>query len=48
MTTKISRENAEAIIREQIVNNILQDTPKQSIFMNLAKKCLICHQIQLE
>ncbi|HCQ6038238.1 TPA: phage major capsid protein [Clostridioides difficile] len=38
MTTKISRENAEAIIREQIVNNILQDTPKQSIFMNLAKK----------
>ncbi|UWD43273.1 phage major capsid protein (plasmid) [Clostridioides difficile] len=38
MTKIISRENAEAIIREQIVNDILQDAPKQSVFMNLAKK----------
>lgn len=34
----ISRENAEAIIREQVVPEIFQDVPKQSTFMSLARK----------
>lgn len=34
----ISRENAEAIIREQIVSTVFQDVPKQSTFMSLARK----------
>lgn len=34
----ISRENAEAIIREQVVPQIFQDVPKQSTFMQLARK----------
>lgn len=34
----ISRENAEAIIREQVVPQIFQDVPKQSTFMSLARK----------
>lgn len=34
----ISRENAEAIIREQIVSTIFQDVPKQSTFLSLARK----------
>lgn len=38
MATIISRENAEAIIREQVIQSIFQDTPKQSAFMSLAKK----------
>lgn len=38
MADIISRENAEAIIREQIVEAIAQDTPKSSAFMALAKK----------
>ena len=37
-TNIISRESAEAIIREQIVEAIAQDTPKSSAFMALAKK----------
>lgn len=34
----ISRQNAEALIREQIVQTIFQDVPKQSTFMSLARK----------
>lgn len=34
----INREQAEAIIREQVVNTIFQDAPKQSVFMGLARK----------
>ena len=33
-----SRADAEAIIREQVVNNIFQDAPKQSVFMSMARK----------
>ena len=33
-----NRADAEAIIREQIVSNIFQDAPKQSVFMSMAKK----------
>lgn len=34
----INRENAEAIIRQQVVQSIVQDVPKQSTFLALAKK----------
>lgn len=34
----ILREQAEALIREQIINSIQQDAPKSSVFMQLAKK----------
>jgi HK97 family phage major capsid protein len=34
----VNRSDAEAIIREQIVEQIAQDLPKQSVFMGLAKK----------
>lgn len=34
----ISRENAEAIIRQQIVETVFQDLPKASTFMSLARK----------
>lgn len=34
----ISRQNAEAIIREQVVSKIFQDVPKKSTFMSLARK----------
>ena len=34
----ISREKAEAIIREQVVQQIFQDAPKQSTFMGMARK----------
>ena len=34
----ILREQAEAIIREQVGKSILQDAPKTSVFMQLAKK----------
>ena len=34
----ISRSDAEALIQEQVVAAILQDTPKTSIFMQLARK----------
>ena len=33
-----NRADAEAIIREQIVSNIFQDAPKQSVFMGMARK----------
>ena len=33
-----NRADAEAIIREQVVQTIFQDAPKQSVFMALAKK----------
>lgn len=38
MPNIISRENAEALIREQVVPQIFQDVPKQSTFMSLARK----------
>ena len=38
MADIISRENAEAIIREQVVPQIFQDVPKRSVFMSLACK----------
>lgn len=38
MPNLISREQAEALIQEQLINTIQQDIPKQSIFMGLAKK----------
>lgn len=34
----ITREQAEALIQEQLINTIQQDTPKQSVFMGLARK----------
>lgn len=34
----ISRQQAEALIQEQLINTIQQDTPKQSVFMTLARK----------
>lgn len=33
-----NREDAEAIIREQVVSTIFQDAPKQSVFMSMARK----------
>lgn len=33
-----NRQDAEAIIREQVVQTIFQDAPKQSVFMSMAKK----------
>lgn len=37
-TNIISREQAEALIREQVVPEIFQKAPEQSVFMGLAKK----------
>lgn len=37
-TNIVSRADAEAIIREQVVSTIFQDAPKQSVFMSLARK----------
>lgn len=34
----IKREQAEALIQEQLINTIQQDAPKQSTFMRLARK----------
>ncbi len=34
----VNRQNAEAIIREQVVTSIFQDAPKQSVFLSLARK----------
>lgn len=34
----ISREQAEALIQEQLINTIQQDTPKTSVFMGMARK----------
>ncbi|MDR2022134.1 MAG: phage major capsid protein [Hungatella sp.] len=33
-----SRADAEAIIREQVIQTIFQDAPKQSVFMSMARK----------
>ena len=38
MANIVSRSDAEAIIREQVVSTIFQDAPKQSVFMSMAKK----------
>ncbi len=38
MTTMVNREQAEALIQEQLINTIQQDTPKQSIFMAQARR----------
>lgn len=38
MPTMISRQEAEALIQEQLISTIQQDAPKQSIFMQLARK----------
>lgn len=38
MSNLISRQAAEALIQEQLIATISQDTPKQSIFMQLARK----------
>lgn len=38
MAEILSRANAEALIQEQLVQSIWQDAPKQSIFMQLARK----------
>lgn len=38
MPNMISRQQAEALIQEQLVSTIQQDAPKQSIFMQLARK----------
>ncbi|MGN1195895.1 MAG: phage major capsid protein [Acutalibacteraceae bacterium] len=37
-TNIISREKAEALIREQVVSSVFQDVPKKSAFMSLARK----------
>lgn len=34
----VTRQQAEALIQEQLINTIQQDAPKQSIFMQLARK----------
>lgn len=34
----VDRQAAEALIQEQLINTIQQDTPKQSVFMGLARK----------
>lgn len=38
MPNMISRQQAEALIQEQLLNTIQQDAPKQSVFMGLARK----------
>lgn len=38
MPNMISRQNAESLIQEQLINTIQQDAPKQSVFMQLARK----------
>lgn len=37
-TQIVNRADAEAIIREQVVQTIFQDAPKNSVFMGMAKK----------
>ncbi len=34
----VNRQQAEALIQEQLINTIQQDAPKQSVFMGLARK----------
>lgn len=36
--TMVNREQAEALIQEQLINTIQQDAPKQSVFMAQARK----------
>lgn len=38
MANSITRQQAEALIQEQLINTIQQDAPKQSVFMQLARK----------
>lgn len=38
MASLVSRERAEALIQEQIISTIQQDTPKESAFFSLARK----------
>lgn len=38
MTNNISREAAEALIREQLVDTIFKDVPKQSVVMQLGRR----------
>lgn len=38
MPNMISRQNAEALIQEQLISTIQQDAPKHSVFMQLARK----------
>lgn len=38
MSEIINRENAEALIREQVVSTIFKDSPKESVFMSLAHR----------
>lgn len=38
MANLVSRERAEALIQEQIISTIQQDTPKESAFFSLARK----------
>lgn len=35
--TMISRQAAEALFQEQVISTVLQDTPKSSVFMSLAR-----------
>lgn len=37
-TNSITRQQAEAIIQEQLINTIQQEAPKNSVFMQLARK----------
>lgn len=36
--TMISRQAAEALFQEQVISTVLQDTPKSSVFMSLARR----------
>lgn len=38
MPNAITRSEAEALIQEQLIATILQDTPKSSVFMSMARK----------
>ena len=38
MSVMISRQEAEALIQEQLVSTIFQDAPKSSVFMQMARK----------
>lgn len=41
MPDMISRQQAEALIQEQLINTIQQDTPKNSIFCSWHVGCQI-------
>lgn len=38
MPEAITRQGAEALIQEQLINTIFQDAPKSSVFMSMARK----------